>query len=52
MHLYLPVLSRHLLPILHNVARIVAMDFFWDKHFDQDIPRRSSYEWLIARLPL
>ena len=36
-----------------NVGRIVAMDFFWDKHFDQDVPRgpfRSSYEWLTARL--
>ena len=37
----------------YHVGRIVSMAFFWDKHYDQDVPRgpfRSSHDWLAARL--
>ncbi|CAL1709019.1 unnamed protein product [Somion occarium] len=35
------------------IGPIVSMVFFWDKHYDQDVPRgpfKSSYGWLAARL--
>ncbi|KAJ3568497.1 hypothetical protein NP233_g5670 [Leucocoprinus birnbaumii] len=36
-----------------EVGQIVSMAFFWENHFDQDVPRgpfRSSYDWLRAHL--
>ncbi|PIL34300.1 hypothetical protein GSI_03075 [Ganoderma sinense ZZ0214-1] len=40
-------------PSSHAVGQIISMTFFWDDHFDQDVPRgpfRSSHDWLASCL--
>ena len=40
-------------PFSRAVGQIVSMTFFWDDHFNQDVPRgpfRSSHDWLAACL--
>ncbi|KAI1788567.1 kinase-like protein [Ganoderma leucocontextum] len=40
-------------PTSHTVGQIISMTFFWDDHFDQDVPRGpfiSSHDWLAACL--
>ena len=47
------VVASDVAPSTHPVGQIISMTFFWNDHFDQDVPRgpfRSSHDWLAACL--